>query len=312
MSELLRAGAAELAGRIAAGEVSAREVTAAHLDQIGAVDSEVQAFLHLDGDRALAAADAVDARRAAGDALGPLAGVPLAMKDIFTMAGAPTTCGSRILEGWIPPYSATITEKLLAAGVVVLGKTNMDEFAMGSSTENSGYFTTHNPWDLTRIPGGSGGGSSAALAAFEAPLAIGTDTGGSIRQPASVTGTVGVKPTYGGTSRYGVVAMASSLDTPGPCARNVLDAALLHSVIAGWDPRDSTSINAPSPTWSAPRGAVTSAGCGSVWSASSAARATSPVSSSGSARPSRSWPTWARRSSRSPARASSTRWVPTT
>ena len=247
MSELLRAGAAELAGRIAAGEVSAREVTAAHLDQIGAVDSEVQAFLHLDGDRALAAADAVDARRAAGDALGPLAGVPLAMKDIFTMAGAPTTCGSRILEGWIPPYSATITEKLLAAGVVVLGKTNMDEFAMGSSTENSGYFTTHNPWDLTRIPGGSGGGSSAALAAFEAPLAIGTDTGGSIRQPASVTGTVGVKPTYGGTSRYGVVAMASSLDTPGPCARNVLDAALLHSVIAGWDPRDSTSINAPVP-----------------------------------------------------------------
>jgi len=247
MSELLRAGAAELAGRIASGEVSAREVTAAHLDQIAAVDDRIKAFLYVDGERALAAADAVDTQRAAGEKLGPLAGVPLAMKDIFTMKGAPTTCGSRILEGWVPPYNSTITDKLLAAGVVVLGKTNMDEFAMGSSTENSGYFTTHNPWDNTRIPGGSGGGSAAALASFEAPLAIGTDTGGSIRQPASVTGTVGVKPTYGATSRYGVVAMASSLDTPGPCARTVLDAALLHQVIAGWDPRDSTSLNAPVP-----------------------------------------------------------------
>ncbi|HEY3544895.1 MAG TPA: amidase family protein, partial [Propionicimonas sp.] len=247
MSEVLRAGAAELAGWIATGEVSAREVTAAHLDQIAAVDERIKAFLYVDGERALAAADAVDAHRASGGELGPLAGVPLAMKDIFTMKGAPTTCGSRILEGWVPPYNSTITDKLLAAGVVVLGKTNMDEFAMGSSTENSGFFTTHNPWDNTRIPGGSGGGSAAALASFEAPLAIGTDTGGSIRQPASVTGTVGVKPTYGGTSRYGVVAMASSLDTPGPCARTVLDAALLHQVIAGWDPRDATSINAPVP-----------------------------------------------------------------
>ncbi|HSK34842.1 MAG TPA: amidase family protein, partial [Propionicimonas sp.] len=247
MSGLLRAGAAELAARIAAGEVSAREVTAAHLDQITGVDDTIKAFLHVDGERALVAADAVDAKRAAGEELGPLAGVPLAMKDIFTMKGAPTTCGSRILEGWVPPYNSTITDKLLAAGVVVLGKTNMDEFAMGSSTENSGFFTTHNPWDTTRIPGGSGGGSAAALASFEAPLAIGTDTGGSIRQPASVTGTVGVKPTYGGTSRYGVVAMASSLDTPGPCARTVLDAALLHQVIAGLDPREETSINAPVP-----------------------------------------------------------------
>jgi aspartyl-tRNA(Asn)/glutamyl-tRNA(Gln) amidotransferase subunit A len=211
------------------------------------VDGSVKAFLHVDAEGALAAADAVDARRAAGEALSPLAGVPLAMKDIFTITGMPTTCGSRILEGWSPPYSSTIAEKLRAAGVVVLGKTNMDEFAMGSSTENSGFFTTHNPWDNDRVPGGSGGGSAASLAAFEAPLAIGTDTGGSIRQPASVTGTVGVKPTYGGTSRYGVVAMASSLDTPGPCARTVLDAALLHSVIAGHDPRDSTSIDAPVP-----------------------------------------------------------------
>lgn len=247
MNELLRATAAELAGLIAAGQVSAREVTQVHLDQIEAVDSRINAFLHVAADRALASADAVDADRAAGAELGPLAGVPLAMKDIFCTKGIPTTCGSRILEGWVPPYDATITSRLAQAGVVVLGKTNMDEFAMGSSTENSGYFVTHNPWDNTRIPGGSGGGSAAALASFEAPLALGTDTGGSIRQPASVTGTVGVKPTYGGTSRYGVVAMASSLDTPGPCARTVLDAALLHQVIGGWDPMDSTSINAPLP-----------------------------------------------------------------
>lgn len=247
MSELLTASAAELSDRLAAKDLSARELTTACLDQIEQVDGNVRAFLHVDGERALAAADRVDEQRAAGAALHRLAGVPLAMKDIFTMTGAPTTCGSRILEGWIPPYNSTITDKVLAAGIVVLGKTNMDEFAMGSSTENSGYQTTHNPWDLTKIPGGSGGGSAAALASFEAPLALGTDTGGSIRQPASVTGTVGVKPTYGATSRYGVVAMASSLDTPGPCARTVLDAALLHEVIAGWDPRDSTSINAPVP-----------------------------------------------------------------
>jgi aspartyl-tRNA(Asn)/glutamyl-tRNA(Gln) amidotransferase subunit A len=163
------------------------------------------------------------------------------------MRGVPTTCGSKILEGWRPPYDSTVVSRLRAADMVILGKTNMDEFAMGSSTEHSAYGPTHNPWDLTRIPGGSGGGSAASLAAFEAPLAIGTDTGGSIRQPAAVTGTVGVKPTYGGVSRYGLVALASSLDQAGPCARSVLDAALLHSVIAGHDPRDSTSINAPVP-----------------------------------------------------------------
>ena len=247
MNELIHSTAVQLAGRIAGGEVSAREVTQAHLDRIAEADPAVKAFLYVDGERAVAAADRIDAKRAAGEQLGPLAGVPLALKDIFTMRGAPTTCGSRILEGWMPPYDATVTQRILAADIVVLGKTNMDEFAMGSSTENSGYQTTHNPWDLTRIPGGSGGGSAAALAAFETPLAMGTDTGGSIRQPASVTGTVGVKPTYGGTSRYGVVAMASSLDQPGPCARTVLDTALLHQVIAGWDPRDSTSINAPVP-----------------------------------------------------------------
>ena len=247
MSDLVRTSAAVLAERIATGEVSAREVAQAHLDRIEAVDDDIHAFLHVDAERALATADRVDARRAAGEPLGPLAGVPLAVKDLFCMTGAPTTAGSRILEGWHPPYNATVTQRVLDAGLVVLGKTNLDEFAMGSSTENSGYGPTRNPWALDRIPGGSGGGSAAALAAFEAPLALGTDTGGSIRQPASVTGTVGVKPTYGGTSRYGVIAMASSLDQPGPCGRTVLDTALLHRVIAGWDPMDSTSIDAPVP-----------------------------------------------------------------
>jgi aspartyl-tRNA(Asn)/glutamyl-tRNA(Gln) amidotransferase subunit A len=247
MSGVIRSTAADLAAAIAAGTTTSVEITQAHLDRITAVDGAVHAFLHVDGERALARAAAVDAKVAAGEPVGPLAGVPLALKDIFTYRGAPTTCGSKILQGWIPPYDATVTRRLLDADLVILGKTNLDEFAMGSSTENSAYGPTRNPWDTSRTPGGSGGGSAAALAAFEAPLAIGTDTGGSIRQPASVTGTVGVKPTYGGTSRYGVVAMASSLDQPGPCARTVLDAALLHQVIAGHDPLDSTSIDAPVP-----------------------------------------------------------------
>jgi aspartyl-tRNA(Asn)/glutamyl-tRNA(Gln) amidotransferase subunit A len=239
--------AAEVAALVASGGASAVEVTQAHLDRIGAVDDRVHAFLHVDADGALDAARAVDALRAAGEELGPLAGVPVAVKDVLTTRGVPTTCGSRILEGWRPPYDSTIVNRLRAAGTVMLGKTNMDEFAMGSSTEYSAYGPTYNPWDLTRIPGGSGGGSAAALAAYEAPLAIGSDTGGSIRQPGAVTGTVGAKPTYGGTSRYGLVAFSSSLDTPGPCARTVLDAALLHAVIAGHDPRDSTSIPQPVP-----------------------------------------------------------------
>ncbi len=247
MSDLLTSTAAELAALIASGETSSVEVTQTHLDRIAAVDGEIHAFLHVDGERALAGAAAVDAKIKSGQQVGRLAGVPLALKDVLTYTGAPTTCGSRILQGWHPPYNATVTQRLLDADLVILGKTNMDEFAMGSSTENSAYGPTRNPWDTDRIPGGSGGGSAAALAAFEAPLAIGTDTGGSIRQPAAVTGTVGVKPTYGGTSRYGLVALASSLDQPGPCARTVLDAALLHEVIAGHDPRDSTSINSPVP-----------------------------------------------------------------
>jgi aspartyl-tRNA(Asn)/glutamyl-tRNA(Gln) amidotransferase subunit A len=174
--------------------------------------------------------------------------VPIAHKDIFTTHDMPTTAASKILEGWRPPYDATVTARLREAGLVILGKTNLDEFAMGSSTENSAYHATHNPWDLTKIPGGSSGGSSAAVAAYEAPLSTGTDTGGSIRQPASVTGIVGMKPTYGGSSRYGLIAFASSLDTPGPFARNVLDAALLHEAFSGYDPMDSTSIDAPVPS----------------------------------------------------------------
>jgi aspartyl-tRNA(Asn)/glutamyl-tRNA(Gln) amidotransferase subunit A len=197
---------------------------------------------------ALESATLVDESLAAGTApASPLAGVPLALKDVFTTVDMPTTAGSKILDGWRPPYDATVTMRLRAAGITILGKTNMDEFAMGSSTEHSAWGPTHNPWDLTRVPGGSGGGSAAALAAYEAPLAIGTDTGGSIRQPAAFTGTVGVKPTYGGVSRYGLIACASSLDQAGPCARTVLDAALLHEVIAGHDPLDSTSIDMPVP-----------------------------------------------------------------
>ncbi len=245
--DLIRQEALVLAQAIAAGEVSSEEVTTAHLDRIAAVDERVHAFLHVLHEDALESARAVDRKRAAGEHLGPLAGVPLALKDVLTMKGVPTTCGSRVLEGWRPPYDSTVVQRLRAADVVILGKTNMDEFAMGSSTEHSAYGPTRNPWDLERIPGGSGGGSSAALASFEAPLAIGTDTGGSIRQPASVTGTVGVKPTYGAVSRYGLVALASSLDQAGPCARTVMDTALLHAAIAGHDPRDSTSIDADVP-----------------------------------------------------------------
>ncbi|MSX13540.1 MAG: Asp-tRNA(Asn)/Glu-tRNA(Gln) amidotransferase GatCAB subunit A, partial [Actinobacteria bacterium] len=229
-ADLIRQSASVLAAAISEGEISSLEVTKAHLARIAEVDEKVHAFLHVTSEAALAAAELVDEKRRSGAKLGALAGVPIAVKDVLTMRGVPTTCGSKILEGWRPPYDSTVVARLRAADMVILGKTNMDEFAMGSSTEHSAYGPTHNPWDLTRIPGGSGGGSAASLAAFEAPLAIGTDTGGSIRQPAAVTGTVGVKPTYGGVSRYGLVALASSLDQAGPCARSVLDAALLHSV----------------------------------------------------------------------------------
>ena len=220
------------------------EVTQAHLDRIAEVDGASTPSCRSTRRARCATPRQSDERRAAGDTGSALDGVPIAVKDVLATRGLPTTCGSRILEGWVPPYDATVVARLRAAGLPILGKTNMDEFAMGSSTEHSAYGPTHNPWDLTRIPGGSGGGSAAAVAAYEAPLAIGTDTGGSIRQPGAVTGTVGVKPTYGGVSRYGLVALANSLDQAGPVTRTVLDAALLHEVIAGHDPLDSTRIDA--------------------------------------------------------------------
>jgi aspartyl-tRNA(Asn)/glutamyl-tRNA(Gln) amidotransferase subunit A len=242
--------AADLAAKLASREVSSVEVTQAHLDRIAAVDGDVHAFLHLN-EKALEAAAAVDAKRTAGETLGALAGVPIAIKDVLCTLGMPSTAGSRILEGWIPPYDATVVARLRAADLVLLGKTNMDEFAMGSSTEFSAFGATHNPWDLDRIPGGSGGGSAAAVAAFEAPIALGSDTGGSIRQPAAVTGSVGVKPTYGGVSRYGAIALASSLDQVGPVSRTVLDSALVHDIIGGHDPRDSTSLTDDWPSFAA-------------------------------------------------------------
>ncbi|SDO22977.1 aspartyl/glutamyl-tRNA(Asn/Gln) amidotransferase subunit A [Klenkia soli] len=234
-----------LQAALADGSASAVEVTQAHLDAIAAADGGLNSYLHVDALTALATAADVDRRRAAGEELGRLAGVPVALKDVVVTQGVPTTSGSRILEGWLPPYDATVAARLKAAGTVLLGKTNMDEFAMGSSTENSAYGPTRNPWDHDRIPGGSSGGSSAAVAGFLAPWSIGTDTGGSIRQPAAVTGLVGHKPTYGSVSRYGLIAFSSSLDQAGPMARTVADAALMHEVIGGHDPRDSTSIDAP-------------------------------------------------------------------
>ena len=241
--ELIRWSAATLADRLAAGDVSSVEATRAHLDRIADVDPDVHAFLHIAGPGALERAAEIDRLRAAGEAPSPLAGVPVAIKDVLCTNDMPSTAASKILEGWIPPYDATPVARLRSAGLVPLGKTNMDEFAMGSSTEYSAWGATHNPWDLTRIPGGSGGGSAAAVAAYESPVALGSDTGGSIRQPAAVTGTVGVKPTYGGVSRYGSIALASSLDQVGPVARSVLDAALIHDVIGGHDPNDATSLD---------------------------------------------------------------------
>ena len=239
--------AAELADALAAGETTSVAITQGALDRIAEVDGSVHAFLHVDAEGALRSAAESDDRRASGTTYGPLDGIPIAVKDVIATRGLPTTCGSRILEGWVPPYDATVVARLRGGGLPILGKTNMDEFAMGSSTEHSAWGPSHNPWDLERVPGGSGGGSAAAVAAYEAPLAIGTDTGGSIRQPAAVTGTIGGKPTYGGVSRYGLVSLANSFDQAGPVTRTVLDAALLHEVIGGHDPLDSTSIDQPVP-----------------------------------------------------------------
>jgi aspartyl-tRNA(Asn)/glutamyl-tRNA(Gln) amidotransferase subunit A len=239
--------AAELAEALGAGETTSVELTQRHLDRIAEIDGELHAFLHVDTEGALRSAAESDARRTAGETWSALDGIPIAVKDVIATRGMPTTCGSRILEGWVPPYDATVVARLRGAGLPILGKTNMDEFAMGSSTEHGAWGPSHNPWDLDRVPGGSGGGSAAAVAAYESPLAIGTDTGGSIRQPAAVTGTIGGKPTYGGVSRYGLVSLANSFDQAGPVTRTVLDAALLHEVIGGHDPLDSTSIDEPVP-----------------------------------------------------------------
>ncbi|MDC4233886.1 Asp-tRNA(Asn)/Glu-tRNA(Gln) amidotransferase subunit GatA [Actinomyces sp. B33] len=245
MNDLLAKSALELADLLASGEITSVELTGACLDRIDALNPRINAFLHVDREGALAAAADVDARRAAGEELHRLAGVPIALKDNMVARGMPTTCASKILGDWRPPYDATVVTRIREAGMPIVGKTNMDEFAMGSSTEHSAFGPTLNPWDVERIPGGSGGGSAAAVAAFMVPLALGSDTGGSIRQPGSVTGTVGAKPTYGAVSRYGLIAMASSLDQIGPVTRTVADAAALTEVIGGHDPLDSTSLDEP-------------------------------------------------------------------
>jgi aspartyl-tRNA(Asn)/glutamyl-tRNA(Gln) amidotransferase subunit A len=247
MSTLTELDALGLRDLLESRQVSATEVVRAHLDRIAAHDGDVKAFLTVLDEQALAHARDIDDRRASGAEVGALAGIPLALKDILCTRDIPTTCASRILEHYRPPYDATVVERLRAADAVVLGKTNLDEFAMGSSTENSAFDTTHNPWDLERVPGGSSGGSAAAVAAHFAPLGIGTDTGGSVRQPAALCGVVGMKPTYGLVSRYGLIAFASSLDQVGPLTRTVGDAARLFAAVAGHDPMDSTSIPREAP-----------------------------------------------------------------
>lgn len=234
--------ATEIAKKVLSGEMSARSVIEQHIEIINKIEPDINAFNLVTAEQALIDADEIDSKIASGETLGPLAGVPISVKDNLCTRGIETTCSSKILEGWKPPYDATVIEKLREAGAIIMGKTNLDEFAMGSSTENSAFGPTRNPHNLERVPGGSSGGSAAAVAAGFSPLALGSDTGGSIRQPAALCGVVGVKPTYGRVSRYGLVAFASSLDQIGPFANTVSDAALTLEVISGHDPRDSTSI----------------------------------------------------------------------
>ena len=249
MNPLLRRPAHEILPMLSRGELSCRELMEISLDWVSQTEGRIHSFLTQDGERALAKASALDQRRAKGEMPGPLFGLPVAVKDNLATKGLRTTCGSRILEDFVPPYSATVIERLEQGGAVLLGKTNCDEFAMGSSTENSAFFPTRNPWDLERVPGGSSGGSAAAVASGQAFLSLGTDTGGSVRQPASFCGLCGFKPTYGRVSRYGLIAFASSLDQVGAFARNVRDCALLLETIAGHDPLDSTSLNEPVPPY---------------------------------------------------------------
>src|SRR3954462_4854920 len=239
----------ELLHDLESRKLSSVELTRAYLDQIQKHDAKVKAFLLVDPDAALARAKEVDDRRASGKPVGKLGGLPVAIKDVICTAGVKTTCASKMLQNFVPPYDATVVQQLKAADAVLIGKTNMDEFAMGGSTENSAFFKTTNPWDVTRVPGGSSGGAAACLAAGMAPLSIGTDTGGSIRQPAAFCGVTGLKPTYGRISRYGLVAFASSLDQIGPMGCSVRDVALLLETLAGHDERDSTSADVPVPEY---------------------------------------------------------------
>ena len=247
MEDFLKLSALQLAEKLRAGELTSEQLTQACLNRIEQLNPKLNVFVHLDPEGALETARRVDKARQNGEELHPLAGVPIALKDNMVTRGQETTCSSKILAGWKPPYDATVVTKIKEAALPIIGKTNMDEFAMGSSTEHSAFGPTRNPWDSSRIPGGSGGGSAAAVASFMVPLALGSDTGGSIRQPGAVTGTVGAKPTYGAVSRYGLVAMASSLDQIGPVTRTVADAAALQELVGGHDPFDSTSLDEPVP-----------------------------------------------------------------